>query len=167
MNVEWVACDSCDEWFHTMCGMLTMLEEISVTANDTYECLQCTGGEAEVEKAEVFADKITSLLDKEEKLNACMIAHKVSCDDFQAQYHSIVGFREKALSDALESIKVKQAYYGNVLVGNHCITVLNKYKELTSVIEDPSKRDIFNVMLCLFSKIMKVVMARRFLTPTE
>ena len=81
---------------------------------------------------------------------------------------NMVGEREKKLNDALESIKViRQAYHGNVMVGNHCVIVLKKFKTLTNVIVDKDVCEKFNAVFNLFSKIMNLLMARRFLSEEE
>ena len=155
-----------------MCEIMTPSEEITMTNNDEqYKCLQCIAFDAdqpEEDRCKLFSVKIATLIDEEEKLNANLIESKIKCDNFQAKYRSIIGAHEKALNDALESIKViRQAYHGNVMVGNHCVIVLKKFWVLTAVIEDASVRDKFNEIFTILADIMALVMACRFLSTDE
>ena len=119
-------------------------------------------------KGELFSFKIATLINEEDILIGRVIEAKVKCDDFQATYRSIVGSREKRLTDALESIKVVRQAYGNVMVGNHCVIFLKKYLVLTTVIEDHIvAREHFNEIFSLLAVIMNLVMAQRFLTEEE
>ena len=40
VKIEWVQCDTCNKWYHTMCEMLTPLEEMSINS-DAYMCVEC------------------------------------------------------------------------------------------------------------------------------
>ena len=153
-----------------MCEALTLLEEIT-TANteDIYICIECEYNGASQNRGELFSFKIAMLINEEDILNRWVIEAKVKCDDVQATYRSIVGSREKRLTDALESINVvRQAYHGNVMVGNHCVILLKMYLVLTSVIEDHIvAREHFNEIFSLLAAIMNLVIAQRFLTEDE
>ena len=128
----------------------------------------CSNDDINQEKMNICYQKITVLIDDERVLNAKIVEAKVKCDNFQAKYRSIVGTREKQLINALEFIEVvRQAYHGNVLVGNHCITVLRKYSFLSSVINDQPVRENFDEIFSLMAQIIILVMARRFLAPEE
>ena len=48
-----------------------------------------------------------------------------------------MGVHEQRLLDILDEIKVvRQAYHGNVFVGNHCKLVLKNHELLCSVVSD-------------------------------
>ena len=49
----------------------------------------------------------------------------------------------------------RQAYHGNVFVGNHCVIVLNPYLELTNIISDHPKYADFNAVLGVFHEGVK------------
>ena len=75
---------------------------------------------------------------------------------------------EKALNDAIEAIKViRQAYHGNVMVGNHCAMVLKKFTVLTAVIKEDESCLQFEELFTLLADIMALVMTCRFLIPEE
>ena len=40
-SVNWVQCDNCDNWLHTICECFTPEEELSVNNIETYICLNC------------------------------------------------------------------------------------------------------------------------------
>ena len=85
------------------------------------------------------------MINEEDDLNAERVDAAVKCDNLKAKYNSYVGPREKELLDALELIKVaRQAYHGNVFVGNHCVKVLKNYSTLTNVLRDEALKDAFN-----------------------
>ena len=90
----------------------------------------------------------------------------MKCDSLKASFCKVMGVRESQLNEALESIKVvRQAYHGNVMVGNHCIIVLNHYQKLTSVTSSNQELSLkFNAVIWVF---MILIMARRFLTEEE
>ena len=161
INIDWALCDDCDSWYHTMCEALTPQEEISLTDNAMYKCVVCAGIE---DIGDIYRSKISLLIDEEELINVSSIAARILCDDLKAKYSDIMGDREKRLSDALDSIKVvRQAYHGNVMVGNHCVIVLNRYHVLTDIIADNEEMcSKFNVVFSIYSNAMKLIMARRF-----
>ena len=163
-NVEWVQCDLCDNWLHTMCDGLTPEEEMSLS-NQEYTCITCKG----IYISEVLDNKIAQLLSEEDDIIKSKIEAKVKCDNFKAQYVNMQGEKEKMLNDALEEIKVvRQAYHGNVMVGNHSVIILKKYKVLTSVIEeDVVYYSRFNEIFDIFSQAMHYIMVRRFLNDDE
>ena len=55
-----------------------------------------------------------------------------------------------------------------MIVGNHCVIVLNRYHVLTDIIADNEEMcSKFNVVFSIFSNAMKLIMARRFLSDEE
>ena len=114
----------------------------------------------------VLENKIEILLLEEEAMNVEIAAVLTEMDDYKAKAEEKMGPKEKELSDALESINViRQAYHGNVMVGNHCIKVLEKHSVLTSVLGEVG--NMYNWFFSALSDIMKLVMARRFLEEDE
>ena len=165
VNVGWVCCDTCDGWHHTMCEGLAPIEEVNVVDTE-YICIRCSGV---VDRSEVFTAKINTLIEEETILNHEIVNTRITCDDLKAKYSNAIGARNKSLNLALESIKVvRQAYHDNVMVGNHCIIVLEKFLVLTSVISDKEElHEKFSKIFEIFSNIMKLVMSRWFLQDHE
>ena len=164
-NVELVSCSNCNSSYHTMCEGLSPVEEVNAGENP-YTCIRCTGI---VNVSDVFADQVNLLIEDESEMNKEIVAVRTQCDDLKAEYNRIIGARERSLNLALESLKVvRQAYHGSVMVGNHCVIVLEKYLELTSVINDHTELyHKLNTIFELFRKIMKLVMKKRFLEDYE
>ena len=156
----------CDQWYHAMCEVLSPQEEVSLQDIPSYKCLHCLGINGTL--IDVYNMKISTLLHEEDDINARVVDAKIKCDNLKANYSKMTGDRESQLNIALESIKViRQAYHGNVMVGNHCVIVLQKYSILTNVIADMDIAVKFNFVFDQFSKIMKLIMARRFLEINE
>ena len=162
-NVQWVECDQCMEWVHTLCEALTPVEQLAISDDSTYVCQKCSGIKSIIE---VIEEKVERLYSEKDKIRIQLVNLKTECDNFKARCERVMGPKEKELSDALESIHVvRQAYHGNVMVGNHCIKVLNNYQVLTSVVGEV--QNMYNWFFLTLSEIMKLVMARRFLTDDE
>ena len=167
-NIEWVACDICspdDEVnLHTMCQGLTPAEENSL-GDTSYSCIKCRN----VTMADVVDSKIQQLLADEQSTTKRKIESQVVADNLKSAYHKFLGDREKKLELALEHMKVvRQAYHGNVMVGNHSKIVLERHKELTEVIADhPELKAKFDRLFEIFGEAMRYTMARRFLLEDE
>ena len=102
-------------------------------------------------------------------MNRDVVEARELCDNLKAEYTNIIGSHERSLNLALESIKVvRQAYHGNVMVGNHCIIVLKRFEVLTSIISGSNQNlyNKFNEIFKIFSD-MTIVMSRRFLEDHE
>ena len=185
-DIEWVQCDTCTEndpepdswsgpsWYHTMCEGLTQEEETKLSKT-SYTCIKCRVDAAtrdpnfvREEIVKCFDSKISVLINEEEFLQKQIIDLQVICDDLKSSYHKYTGQREKRLNEELEKMHVhRQAYHGNVFVGNHAIIVLENHRSLTKVIEDQAGYDALNKIFDNFNGIVKLMMARRFLTPEE
>ena len=168
VNLTLVQCDRCEQWFHTMCEGITPADEVTL-AQDDYTCVQChIDSEDGLPRCDVFEAQIAQLIQAEENHNSQLVDASINVDDLKAKHKAVVGSRERALVDALENMKVvRQAYHGNVMVGNHCVIVLQRYTELTAVISDQPIHRGFNEVFKLFSDAMTLIMARRFLSNEE
>ena len=72
------------------------------------------------------------------------------------------------LNAALDNIKVvRQAYHGNVMVGNHCHIVLKHFTMLTRVLGDRDDELLFNEIFGLCKDITMLMSAPRFLNDQE
>ena len=99
INVQWVQCDMCDNWYHTMCEGLTPIEEVM---DGNYACVNCSGW---VNRSEVFIEKINQLLDEEDILNRDVVQARELCDNLKAEYTNIIGSHERSLNLALASFQ--------------------------------------------------------------
>ena len=150
INVNWVECNSCDNRYHSMCEGHSPMKETSSTGE--YNCTNCSGHET---VPEVINRKIDHLLSEEDKLNDRIVEIREKCDNLKAAYNTYVGPNERSLLDALESLKVvRQAYHGNVMVGNHCHKVLEDYQTLTRVLPFEVERQKFDVTSLVKSSLL-------------
>ena len=107
-------------------------------------------------------------MQEEDVINKQKIDCAIICDELKAVYQKHSSDREKQLTQTLEDMKVvRQAYHGNVMVGNHTVIVLKNYKKLTIVVSDRVSYDKYNEIFKLFSDAMKLMMARKFLSDKE
>ena len=166
-NVQMVCCDNCDVWFHCICESLTPLEELSLTDVTPYVCFKCSGKNDRIDE---MSKKILILVEEEDQMKEQLIEAQTACDDLRSKYLKVVGEKEAQLNEALEQLSVvRQAYHGNVMVGNRCLKVLTNYASLTAVIqkENPDLYSKLNESFECFSKAMKLIMERRFLENDE
>ena len=92
------------------------------------------------------------------------------CDKLKSENESEMGFREKLLNDKLEDVKVaRQAYHGNVFVGNHCKIVLKNYELLCGVVSDKLDMHVkITKVFGIFSQICPYLFLKsRLLTSDE
>ena len=167
-NVNMVQCDGCKKWYHAMCESVVPSAEVTLSDID-YFCLSCSSSDDNpLDRRAVFEKKLAVLIMEEDTINCNVVDAALRADELKVKYTETVGKKEKELVDALEKMKVeRQAYHGNVMVGNHCEKVLEKHSELTKVIEEHDRYDSFNKVFSLFNSAMKLMMTRRFLSDDE
>ena len=49
----------CDKWYHTMCEVLTPLEEMTVANDEQYKCLSCNAGNTDQPDEEQRSEKFS------------------------------------------------------------------------------------------------------------
>ena len=152
-----------------MCECLTPAEELTIDTLETYNCLSCRDIGQE-DMVGILKEKAAQNLGMEDTLRLDIVELGIECDKLKAINSCEMGPREKLLNKKLEDIKVvRQAYHGNVFVGNHCKLVLKNYESLCSVIADKPGAyqkvvDIFRI----FSNICPFLFLKsRFLTEDE
>ena len=71
--------------------------------------------------------------------------------------------------ETLDSIKVvRQAYHGDVFIGNHCKIISTNYEKLCSVVSDePEFHEHISESFWIYSELDKLISAKRFLTDVE
>jgi hypothetical protein len=93
---------------------------------------------------------------------------QIECKDLEKKSRSSMGTHEKALLQALDDMNVqRQAYHGNVFVGNHCKIVLRNHLKLCSVIDDAAIRNKFLRVFSVFNKLQPILFKRKFLSDDE
>ena len=133
---------------------------------EEYVCLSCSGKEHEI--AELI-DKISTLLSEEDNLKRKNTRLKAECDNLNTKFDKRCEEKEKKLSDSLDSLHViRQAYHGNIFVGNHCKQILKIFSVLTDVIcEKKELQDKFNEIFKTRGDIQTLMTANRFLLENE
>ena len=168
-SITWVQCDDCNSWVHTLCECFNPIEELTITTVECYMCLRCR----DIEKGDlagILKSKIDDTLGEEDRLQLESVELSKICDELKARAACKMGSREKLLNRKLEDMKViRQAYHGNVFVGNHCKVVLNTYKTLCNVVADkPDFHHKINTVFGIFSKICPLLFLKsRHLTSDE
>ena len=168
-DVTWVQCDNCDNWLHTLCECFNPGDELTVDAIERYVCLKCRNVEDD-DLIGILKEKVTDSLAEEDNLKMIIVKQSTLCDELKAKNESKMGPRELELHRKLDEIKVKrQAYHGNVFVGNHCKLVLRHHEALCNVVADkPVLHQTFTNIFSLFSKIQRPLFIKsRLLTQEE
>ena len=119
---------------------------------------------------EILQNKISEILFEEDRLKTNCIQLTTECDGLKAKKENEMGHRELLLNECLNEIKVvRQAYHGNVFVGNHCKLVLKNYVKLCRVIADQEEdHEKFLKIFEVFQQIQSLAFLKsRFLTEAE
>ena len=76
-------------------------------------------------------EKVTDSIGEGDNLKVVTVKQSSLCDEFKAKKESKMGPRELELHKKFDKIKVKrQAYHGNIFVGNPCKLVLQHHEAL-------------------------------------
>ena len=77
-DVNWVFCESCQEWFHTLCEGFTCEEEILLSERHAYKCRACSNDNV---YTETQSSKLDALLKEQTQLTEEETSLKVECDN--------------------------------------------------------------------------------------
>ena len=104
-----------------------------------------------------------------DKLESDIAELKSHCEALKDSIYSNIVDYERQLLGTLDRIKVvRQAYHGNVFIGNHCKIILKNYEKLCDVVSDePEFHEIISECFRIYSELDKLISAKRFLTETE
>ena len=138
-NVDWVKCDTCMRWFHLLCEGYATSEVLQVKTLATYSCLVCSKSVSNLDSLKKYnLSRLESLREKQTAAEQEFFLLRDECFDLKKQVDAMVGPLEKQLLKVLDDIKVnRQAYHGNVFVGNHCKIILKIFSQLCDVISKP------------------------------
>ncbi|XP_065685093.1 uncharacterized protein LOC136097065 [Hydra vulgaris] len=135
-NIDWVQCGTCQKLFHQFCEIIGGSEKNVLCDIEKYECLACQGEDLACLDLYI-SEKISFIRAQRKVLDVEYIRLQIECEDLEKISISSMGTHERSLYKALEDMKVeRQAYHGNVFVGNHCKIVLRNHYKLCSVIDD-------------------------------
>ena len=166
-KLEWVQCDQCEDCFHMMCEGIPGCEYPQVELMAHYICSKCRELD-EYSISDDIACKIESLHDEVKSLEIAVNELTVKCEKVRQESGNSMGDFERHLLSILDDIGVKrQAYHGNVFVGNHCKVILAKdrdgvfnFSKLCSVLPDESLKKKFFDLFELYS-VARNLMARK------
>ena len=107
--------------------------------------------------------------ERQRKLELDIAELKSHCEALKDSIDSNIGDYECQLLETLDRIKVvRQAYHGNVFIGNHCKIILKNYEKLYDVVSDePEFHGHISESFCIYSELDKLISAKRFLTEIE
>ena len=119
---------------------------------EKYICLNCRDIGKE-DLVRILKQKMAHNLNEEDRFQLGIVNLRLICDKLKSENESEMGFREKLLNDKLEDLKVaRQAYHGNVFVGNHCKIVLTNYQLLCSVISDKLDKHVKIIIIIILTQ---------------
>ena len=113
-------------------------------------------------KKEIYQDRLDTLSKSEQDILSQI---KVK----EHQKINLMGPLQKELNEVLSSIHVyRQAYHGNVFVGNHCKKILQNYDLLCNVLHrNLEEQTKFTKIFEVFAKPRNLLFTKRFLSENE
>ena len=119
-----------------LCEGVASSEIAKVMARKTYNCLLCSDKVSDLDSLKKHnVARLESLREKQKIVEIEIKLLRDLCIHLKNQTENLVGPTEKNLLKVLDLIKVvRQAYHGNVFVGNHCKIILKNFLELCDVI---------------------------------
>ena len=173
-KLEWVQCDQCEDRLHMMCKGIPGCEYPQVELMAHYICSKCQ----ELYEHSIYEDivcKRESLHHKVKSLEFAINELMVKCEKFRQESGNSVGDFECRLLRILNDIGVKrQAYHGNVFVGNHCKVILAKdrngvfnFSKLCSVLPDENLKKRFFDLFELYSVAQNLMAYKGYLNSEE
>ena len=154
-----------------LCEGFASSEIVQVKSSSTYNCLRCIGAVAgldsvkkhNVARLELLREK-QKIVEKEFKLL------RDECLRLKSLIEEMVGPTEKNLLKVLDDIKVvRQAYHGNVFVGNHCKIILRNFVMLCDVIsrKAPEVCKDFKKVFGIFSEAHHYMAIKQLLSDSD
>ena len=127
MNINWIECVKCLNWVHCLCeGIFS--QGTSLSDDTDFQCLRCQSFFAEESIRDYSVAKSNGNSKRQCKLELDIAELKSQSATLKDSIDSNIGVYECQLLKTLDRIKVvRQAYHGNVFIGNHCKIILNNY----------------------------------------
>ena len=107
--------------------------------------------------------------DRQLRLQLEIAKLRSECEGLKDHITSNIGEKERQHLETLDKIKVvRQAYHGNVFIGNHCKIILKDYQKLYSEVSDePEFHEHIFERFRIYSELDRFISAKRFLTEDE
>jgi len=167
-NILWIQCNSCNEWKHGLCELLTQTEEdVYSQSDEQYICLICQ----HISLDSLMEHALSKTLDtrrQQELIEVQVLESRTKCYQFQETVTHAMGRLERQLNDSLSAIKVeRQAFYGDTFVGNHCKLILVHHKFVCSVLDkDPLQPKIVQ-LFGVFAAIQPYLFTKTILSEAD
>ena len=160
-NINWIECVKCLNWVHCLCkGIFSQGTSLSDDADS--QCLHCRSFITEKSIRDYFVAKSNEKSERKGKLKLDITELKSQCEALKDSIDSNIGDCERQLLETLDRIRVvRQAYHGNVFIGNHCKIILNNYEKLCDVVSDePEFHKHISECFRIYSKLNKLISAK-------
>lgn len=168
-NVEWLQCDRCDAWCHSVCEGLTVTEERSLAeTSDEFECNQCKGADINA-IPEVLSAKIDVLVIEQSSCKETLVEIEIEENRLSDTISKRRGAHVTKLETALESIGVERGtYHGGSFNGNMATKLLQNFAILLeAVVEHDEILHKFEIIFSILSRLLPLIYTTRFLSPEE
>ena len=170
-NVNWIQCDTCLCWFHVLCEGFASSEIVQVKSSSTYNCLRCSGAVADLDSVKKHnVARLELLREKQKIVEKEFKLLRDECLRLKSLIEEMVGPTERNLLKLLDDIKVlRQAYHGNVFVGNHCKIILRNFVMLCDVIsrKAPEVCKDFKKVFGIFSEAHHYMAIKHLLSDSD
>uniref|UniRef100_A0A7M5VGC9 Uncharacterized protein n=1 Tax=Clytia hemisphaerica TaxID=252671 RepID=A0A7M5VGC9_9CNID len=168
-DVFWVACDVCKCWKHCMCELIPSSEQAyySNEVDSKYTCLTCRGKDVD-DISDLFKDVINKIVCRQESAEASFQRSSHTLAMLEEETVKTMGPIEIDLHRRLNEINVdRQAFHGEVFVGNHCKIVLAKHKYLCECLDGDKVGTQIEAVLEIFAKLVPLIFTKKDLDEEE
>ena len=166
-NVNWFMCDECEMWKHGLCELLTQSRQERISQDlEQFRCLTCQGYHSD-DLLTLVEDQKQELRVERENVGSAVLETKAALAILETEAESM-GIIESELNAILTSIIVeRQAFHGDIFVGNHCKIILAQHEYVCSVIEGDSMYPKFVQLFGVFGEIQPFLFTKKFLSEAE
>ena len=171
-----VQCNFCDQWYHCICEGIVTANYSEVRSREEYKCVRCDHPQNAAIDLDFFINYVNAKsfeLEKQQiEFDNLLVSLTDECTSLKSQHEENVGPKEKQLLSVLDDLHVdRQAYHGNVFVGNHCKIILKNYDALLRVISGDAEiahhYTGFSLIFECFAGAHELMSAKRRLTDME
>ena len=153
---------------HCLCeGIFS--EGTSLSDDAYFQCLRCQSLGSVESIWDSFVAKPHGNSERRHIVELEVAEVKSKCGALKDLIDLNIGDYERQLLEILDRIKVvRQAYHGNVFIGNHCKIILNNYEKLHDVVSDELEfHEHISECFRIYSELDKLISVERFLTKPE
>lgn len=162
-------CESCEEWKHNLCEGITDTEHNELQNHrNQYHCLTCRGIDLNSWLPHINS-RIKEFEGKQVKHETEYMESLAKCKILEQDVEREMGRLEKELVAKLQKHNIdRQAFHGEVFVGNHCKLVLAHHNDICSVLpSDDTTRTGVVELYGIFAKLYPLIFTKRTLDEDE